>query len=188
MDEWDKRKIVEGDWSPMETDNGLGNSRHDEKTEQQQLIVLEKEHQRFYDKMRKKVEEFLKKQTGERSDTASKYILLAPDLFVLFARLMKDKRVPTKSKAIAGAVVAYFLSPLDIIPEIFTGPIGFIDDIILAAYALSRILNDVDQSIVLEHWNGKADLLDTIQELLKKAEDLVDNKVLGTIKGFLNKK
>lgn len=187
MSNRDKRHTVEGEWSQVETkeQESKSDSGH---TSSQQLIVISKEHQRFYDKLRKKVEDFLKKQTGDHADAAAKYILLAPDLFVLFARLIQDKRVSTKSKAMAAAVVAYFLSPLDIIPEILTGPIGFLDDIILAAYALSRILHDVDKSVVLEHWNGETDLLETIQDVLKKAEELVDTKVLGAIKSFLNKK
>lgn len=189
MTKWNKRNSVEGEWSPVKTDPAETEPGQESQSEtSRQLIVLEKEHQRFYDKLRKKVEEFFKKQTGGKADSAAKYILLAPDLFVLFARLLQDKRVPTKSKALAGIVVAYFLSPLDIMPEIVIGPIGFLDDIILAAYALSRIMNDVDQRVMLEHWNGEADLLETVQDLLKKAEELVDTKVLGTIKNLLNKK
>ncbi|MEW9671067.1 YkvA family protein [Ammoniphilus sp. 3BR4] len=188
MTKWNKNNSVEGEWSPVETDPATEAKEESQSDHAGQLIVLEKDHQRFYDKIRKKVEEFLKKQTGDKADRAAKYILLAPDLFVLFARLLQDRRVPTKSKALAGVVVAYFLSPLDIMPEIIVGPIGFLDDIILAAYALSRIMNEVDKHVLLEHWNGEADLLETVQELLKKAEELVDTKVLGTIKNLLNKK
>ena len=189
MTKWNKTNSVEGEWSPLETDPATESREESQpRNDARQLVVLEKEHQRFYDKLRKKVEEFLKKQTGDKADQAAKYLLLAPDLFVLFARLLQDRRVPTKSKALAGIVVAYFLSPLDIMPEILVGPIGFLDDIILAAYALSRIMNEVDKQVLHEHWNGEADLLETVQELLKKAEELVDTKVLGTIKNLLNKK
>ncbi|WP_134698530.1 YkvA family protein [Ammoniphilus sp. YIM 78166] len=183
MNKWDKKSSVEGEWRQVET-----TEQPQDQAEETQLIVLEKEHERFYDKLRKKVEEFLKKQTGDKSDAAAQYILLAPDLFVLFARLLQDKRVPLKPKALAGVVVAYFISPIDLMPEALLGPIGFIDDIVLAAYALSRIMNEVDKHILLEHWNGEADLLETVQDVLKKAEDLVDNKVLGTLKNMLNKK
>lgn len=184
MNKWDKKSSIEGEWRQVETVEAQDQAE----AEERQLIVLEKEHERFYDKLRKKVEEFLKKQTGDKSDAAAQYILLAPDLFVLFARLLQDKRVPIKPKAIAGIVVAYFLSPIDLMPEALLGPIGFIDDIVLAAYALSRIMNEVDKRILLEHWNGEADLLETVHDVLKKAEDLVDNKVLGTLKNMLNKK
>lgn len=186
MNKWDGKNAVDAEWSQINSsEKGKDSTNQATEHQQGQLIVLEREHQRFYDKLRKKIEELIKKQTGERMDAATKYILLAPDLFVLFARLIQDKRVSTKTKAIAGMVVAYFISPIDIIPEIITGPLGFLDDIILASYALSRILNDVDKSVVLEHWNGEADLLEVIQDVLKKAEDLVDKKVFGAIKNFM---
>lgn len=189
MNKRDDRTVIDVEWSRIDSD-----PQEQDKKEQQratdepgELIVLEREHQRFYDKLRKKVEEFIKKQTGDRMDSTTRYILLAPDLFVLFARLLQDKRVPAKSKAVAGIVVAYFISPVDLIPELLTGPIGFLDDIILAAYALSRMINDVDKEVLLEHWNGEADLLQTVQELLKKAEELIDNKVFGAIKRMLKR-
>jgi len=182
---WDKKKSVDGEWEQIETTSLEEESI---KAGEEDLIVLEKEHQRFYDKLRKKIEEFIGKQSNHRADAATPYILLAPDFFVLMARLLKDKRVSAKSKAIAGIVVAYFISPLDIIPEVVTGPFGFLDDIILAAYAISRIMNDVDKQVLLEHWNGKEDLLQTVQNLVKKAEDLVDKRVLGLIGNVLNKK
>ncbi|MCK9907077.1 DUF1232 domain-containing protein, partial [Frankia sp. Cpl3] len=90
----------------------------------------------------------------------AQYILLAPDLFVVLARLIVDKRVEMSAKALAGVAIAYFITPLDLIPEALTGPLGFLDDVVLAVYALRRILVDVDPKIVKEHWNGKDDLLD----------------------------
>jgi uncharacterized membrane protein YkvA (DUF1232 family) len=184
---WEKKKTVEGEWSEIETHEQETKADAPVHKPQKITVVLEKEHERFYDKLRSKVEEFLKRQTRDRADAAAKYILLAPDLFVLLARLLQDKRVSAKSKALAGLAVAYFISPVDIIPELLTGPIGYLDDIILAAYVLNKMINDVEQSVIAEHWNGDANLLDTIQELLRKAEDLVDSKVLGLIKKVLNK-
>ncbi|MBP1932861.1 YkvA family protein [Ammoniphilus resinae] len=183
---WDKKKSVDGEWEQIE--KITSEEEEPGKEGAGDLIVLEKEHQRFYDKLRKKIEDFISKQSNHRADAATPYILLAPDFFVLMARLLKDKRVSAKSKTIAGIVVAYFISPLDIIPELISGPIGFLDDIILAAYAVSRMMNDVDKQVLLEHWNGKEDLLQTVQNLVKKAEDLVDKKVLGLIGNVLNKK
>ncbi|RKD27130.1 hypothetical protein BEP19_00410 [Ammoniphilus oxalaticus] len=145
-------------------------------------MILENEHRRFYDRLRAKIEDFIHKQGQGRIDGATQYILLAPDLFVLFARLMQDRRVPAKTKAIAGAVVAYFISPLDIIPELVFGPLGYLDDIVLAVYALNRILQQVDRSIILEHWNGEENLFDVVREVLMKAEDLVGRRVFAAIK------
>lgn len=181
------QRVIDAEWTPLDDDNNEGRNGASDSASDTREIVLVKEHQRFYDRLRRKIEEFIKQKTGGRFEGAEKYILLAPDFFVLFARLMQDPLVPKKSKAIAGIVVAYFISPVDIIPEAVFGPLGFLDDIVLAVYALNRIINEVDQSIVLKHWNGEADLLKTVQDILRKADELVGNRVLSAIKRRLNK-
>jgi uncharacterized membrane protein YkvA (DUF1232 family) len=155
---------------------------------ERQLVPIElpEEHKRFYDKMRAKIEDFIREKGG--NDTLAKYLLLAPDLFVVLARLMLDKRVDLKTKALAGAAVAYFITPLDFIPEIVTGPLGLMDDVVLTVYVLRKILVDVDQRIVKEHWNGEEDLLEVITNVIKAADDLVGKKVLKKIEQIVFRK
>ncbi|MGO0062225.1 YkvA family protein [Brevibacillus fluminis] len=146
-------------------------------------VKLPEEHQRFYDKLRAKMERFIKEKGV--NDQISQVILLAPDLFVLLARLMVDKRVPLEAKAIVGLAVTYFISPIDLIPELVAGPLGMVDDVVLAVYALRKILLDVDQSIVLEHWNGKQNLLDVISSVVKTADELVGQNMVTKLKELL---
>ncbi|MED4586801.1 DUF1232 domain-containing protein [Brevibacillus choshinensis] len=149
-------------------------------------VVLPEKHQRFYDKLREKIESFIKDKGV--NDTVASYILLAPDLFVLLARLMLDKRVSVPSKAIAGVAVAYFIAPIDFIPEVLVGGFGLLDDVILAVYALRRILVDVDETIVREHWNGEEDLLGVITKVIKSADDLVGKKIVKKLEETLFRK
>ena len=44
--------------------------------------------------------------------------------------LMKDSRTPLAAKLVAGVVVAYALSPIDLIPD-FIPVLGLLDDVIL---------------------------------------------------------
>ena len=146
-------------------------------------IELPDEHRRFYDKLRDKIEAYIRDR-GIR-DNIAQYILLAPDLFVLLARLLVDKRVPVQAKTIAGIAIAYFIAPIDFIPEALTGPLGLTDDVVLAVYALRKILVDVDEVIVRQHWNGQEDLLDVITRVIKSADDLIGKRVLSKIQGVL---
>lgn len=149
-------------------------------------IKLPEAHQRFYDKLRAKIEAFIKDKGV--NETVANYILLAPDLFVLLARLLLDKRVGVQAKAVAGIAVAYFITPLDFIPEALVGGVGLLDDVILAVYALRRILVDVDEKIVREHWNGKDDLLSVITKVVKAADDLVGKKIVKKLEEILFRK
>lgn len=146
-------------------------------------IVLPTEHQRFYDKLRAKIEAYIRDKGIK--DNIAQYILLAPDLFVLLARLLVDKRVPVQAKTVAGIAIAYFIAPIDFIPEALTGPLGLSDDVVLAVYALRKILVDVDESIVRQHWNGPGDLLEVITRVIKSADELIGKKVLNKIQNVL---
>lgn len=149
-------------------------------------VELLEKHQRFYDKLRAKIEAFIRDKGV--NETAANYILLAPDLFVLLARLLLDKRVGVQSKALAGVAVAYFITPIDFIPEALVGGFGLLDDVILAVYALRRILVDVEESVVREHWNGEEDLLAVITKVIKSADDLVGKKLVGKLQETLFRK
>jgi uncharacterized membrane protein YkvA (DUF1232 family) len=51
------------------------------------------------------------------------------DVFALYLGL-RDPRVPWAAKVLAGLVVAYALSPIDLIPD-FVPALGYLDDVIL---------------------------------------------------------
>ena len=97
-------------------------------------------------------------------------LLLAPDLFHLLTRLMLDPRIPVAEKAGLGAALAYFLSPIDLLPEAFLGPAGYVDDVAVAAFALSRLVNAGHGEIAKELWAGDGDLLNAIQQILEVAD------------------
>lgn len=46
-----------------------------------------------------------------------------------FPRYMRDNGVSTFKKGGVMLLIAYLLSPVDLIPELFAGPLGFLDDI-----------------------------------------------------------
>ena len=121
----------------------------------------------FYQELRIKIENWLKKK-GNKSNKFAGYIMLAPDLFHLLVKLSLDKDVPKSEKAKLAIAVAYFISPIDLIPEAIIGPLGFLDDISLAAFVLNSIINKTDPEIIKKHWAGDKDILDLIKEILLK--------------------
>ncbi len=138
----------------------------------------------FYQKIRKKLVNWYDSPEGKKFKF-TEFLLAAPDLFYLLCKLSFDPHVPSKEKAKIAAAIAYFVSPVDMIPEIILGPIGYSDDIVVAAYALNSIINHVDKSIVEKHWVGNQDILVLIQEILKIATDLVGMKKFDKIKNLL---
>lgn len=110
------------------------------------------------------------------TEMARNGILLIPNLIKLLYRLVADKRVEASEKAILLGTVGYMLYPLDFLPDIIP-LLGQVDDLLLAALVLKRLLNGVDRYILLSHWDGPEDLLLAIDRILEFTRYLLPDGV-----------
>jgi len=135
----------------------------------------------FYQKLRADIKKWLdeKKTTDNRW---AEYILLTPDLFHLLTKLTLDPDVPASKKVKLVGIIAYFISPLDFLPEILLGPIGYLDDIALTAYVLNDILNEGDPKIIQRNWAGDRDILPLIKTIIANANNMVGSGIWKKIK------
>ncbi|HUP60180.1 MAG TPA: YkvA family protein [Thermoanaerobaculia bacterium] len=140
--------------------------------------------QRFYDRIRNNIRRYLETK-AHLGETPTKYLLLAPDVFMLLWRLISDGRVNAKNKVLLGSGLAYYFFPLDIMPEAFLGPIGYLDDLVFGVYLLNKMLADTDPAILRQHWSGSDDVLTTIQNVLSSADNLVGSDILSRIKKMM---
>jgi uncharacterized membrane protein YkvA (DUF1232 family) len=97
---------------------------------------------------------------GRRSQ-ARELAALLPNLVVLFRGLLGDDRVPRSSKAWLWFALAWFVSPIDLVPE-FIPVAGPLDDAIIAALVLRHVLRRTDRTVLADHWRGEPATLDTI--------------------------
>jgi uncharacterized membrane protein YkvA (DUF1232 family) len=108
-----------------------------------------------------------------------------PNMAKLLWRLLRDPRVPRRTKLVVGAAVAYLVSPIDLIPE-FVPVIGFADDLLLMAFAINHMVEVAGEDVVLEHWDGSRDLLELVRSILEVASDFVParlRRVIGRLSG-----
>ena len=89
---------------------------------------------------------------GRRND-ARALAGFVPDCAVLFQRLIRDQRVPRRSKLLLGALVLYLLMPIDLVPD-FIPIAGQLDDAILVALVVRRLLRTANVATITEHWPG----------------------------------
>jgi uncharacterized membrane protein YkvA (DUF1232 family) len=142
-------------------------------------------HQDFYQKMRTDIREWLQTKTGSSSKW-SEYLLLAPDLFHLLAKLAMDKEVPSSEKAKIAGALAYFISPIDLVPEALFGPLGYLDDVALAAFVINSVVKNCDPAVVTKHWAGEQDVLDLVSQIVDVASDMLGNKVWDKLKKMVS--
>ena len=148
-----------------------------------QLEYEKRKRQDFYQKLRERVRAWAAREG--RNSAMLKYVLLAPDFFHLLCKLILDPRVPSREKTKVGAAIAYFISPLDAIPEGLVGPAGYVDDVALAAFVLNSVLNSVGPEVLEEHWAGDGDVLKSIREVVGIADNLVGSGMWKRIKRLL---
>jgi uncharacterized membrane protein YkvA (DUF1232 family) len=87
-----------------------------------------------------------------------------PDCIVLFRRLLSDARVPRGRKLLLLALVAYLSMPFDLVPD-FIPVVGQLDDAIIVALVLRRVLRAAGTDLIREHWPGPERSLDALLRL-----------------------
>ena len=89
---------------------------------------------------------------GRRTD-ARALAGFVPDCAVLLTRLLRDPRVPRGSKVLVAALIPYLALPFDLVPD-FIPVAGQLDDAILVAFVLRRVVRRTDPELIRELWPG----------------------------------
>ncbi|MGH9339858.1 MAG: YkvA family protein [Acidobacteriota bacterium] len=109
-----------------------------------------------------------------------------PALVKLIYRLLKDRRVSPLDKAILAGIIAYVLNPIDLVVD-FIPVIGQIDDALLVALGLLRLLKRADEQILTEHWEGRYEILPLLDEIVELASAYLPASVQRAILGKLTR-
>jgi uncharacterized membrane protein YkvA (DUF1232 family) len=140
----------------------------------------------FYERLRKKMRVYSNLKMGEKYGKMGEYVFLIPDLFMLMCRLAMDKRVPHKQKLMVGGIIAYIISPIDLIPD-FIPLFGYMDDLVLVVYGLNIMLNEIDKKVLDDNWSGEEELLNLIKGVTAVSEEFLDKNILRKIRNIINK-
>jgi uncharacterized membrane protein YkvA (DUF1232 family) len=147
-------------------------------------MIEEKRAHDFYRRLRARLDAWLKTREG-RAYRFADYLLLLPDFVHLIIRLSLDRRVPIEVRTQTAAVLAYIVLPLDLVPEALIGPVGFADDLLLAALMVRKLLIAVPPEVVLDHWTGPSELMQTIRRILDVAEEMVGSRLWSRLQRFV---
>jgi uncharacterized membrane protein YkvA (DUF1232 family) len=99
-----------------------------------------------------------------RREDARAIARFVPDVVVLLGRLVRDDRVPARSKLLLFALAGYLVLPVDLIPD-FLPVVGQLDDALVVAFALRAILRRAGPDLVAEHWPGSTESLGAVLRL-----------------------
>jgi uncharacterized membrane protein YkvA (DUF1232 family) len=104
-----------------------------------------------------------------------------PNFFKLLVRLLRDARVSRLDRALFGAVIAYVLLPIDLLPD-FMGFLGLADDLYLIGLALNRLFTRAGATLMLEHWDGNPRALGYLLEGIEEVGALLPTRIRNALR------
>ncbi len=142
----------------------------------------------FYDRLRGRIVRILERRGGKLGPGIASALLLVPDVFVLILRLAMDKDVPKPTRALLASTLAYFVLPIDLMPEGVLGPIGYLDDLVLALAVLSQTFGTELESHAEKYWSGSQSLRTVLGDVLGSANSLLGSSLYARMRGLLEKR
>lgn len=89
---------------------------------------------------------------------------LLPDLLRLLRRLLADRTLGVGLRVRLALLLAYLLSPIDLVPD-FVPVIGYADDLIIVALVLRSVIARAGPEALKRHWPGTPEGLQVIRRL-----------------------
>ena len=115
----------------------------------------------------------------------AKYAFILPDMYALALRLMKDKRVAKRDKALIAFTFGYPLVPMDIIPS-KVPVLGKMDDLAILFFGTNYILNKIPVPILVKHWQGDLETLKMVKDNIGKIVNFTPAKSLNQVYGLID--
>ena len=152
--------------------------RPDARLEPQRLLS-------FYDRLRVRMVRYVARRSRRLGPAAVEALLLVPDVFILLVRLALDSKVPGGARALIGGALLYFVSPVDLFPEAVLGPVGFLEDLVLAAAVLAQALGGELEPYARRYWSGEQELREVLHDITHSAQSLLGGRLHRRLEGAL---
>jgi uncharacterized membrane protein YkvA (DUF1232 family) len=109
-----------------------------------------------------------------------------PNLLKLVYRLFTDARVSVFDRALFATVIAYVISPFDLLPD-WLGMFGLTDDFYLVGLSLARLLTRAGPDILLEYWEGTPKALGFLISSIEDVGSKLPKSVRSILQGVVGK-
>lgn len=86
--------------------------------------------------------------------TARGALRLLPDVVRLVRRLAADRTLPRGVRVRLWLLLAYLLSPVDLVPDVVP-VLGYADDVVVVAWAMRSVVRRAGTEALRRHWPGE---------------------------------
>lgn len=115
------------------------------------------------------------------------FIDCGPNLFKLLCDLLDQDINQELRLKICGAI-AYYVVPMDVIPEQIYGPYGYIDDIYMSVYALRLVADEYGYDFLQDVWDNENDIKEVMDECFDKSKDVLEEDDIDAILSYIGLK
>jgi len=137
---------------------------------------MEEREKEYIEKLRSHISSWLERNP-QNDYKWKEYIVAAPDLFELLCKLEEESELSQTQKGNLEIAINYFISPFDIIPEAVIGPLGYVDDVSVAANALKESFPSVDREKVKKLWTGAGDVFELVDRIYNDIPEMIDASI-----------
>lgn len=122
--------------------------------------------------------DFLIKDISNYKGDFNKIIIYTPHFFSLLCDLLNEEKITREMKHLINAALAYFVTPVDLIPEEIYGPYGYIDDLFLCTHVLKKVADELGVEFLEKLWEPDEDLQDVLDRCYEESEKVMQEKGL----------
>jgi uncharacterized membrane protein YkvA (DUF1232 family) len=140
-----------------------------------------------YDRLRDRMTAWVERRGGRVGAGTAEALLLVPDIFMLLARLSLDRSLPRQTRTMMAGALAYFLMPVDLLPEAFLGPGALTEDLIIATAVLATAFGSELGPQAEKYWNGSQKLRVVLGDVSSAAHALLGPSLYDRVKLLLGK-
>lgn len=142
----------------------------------------------FYDRVRSRILSYLDAKGGRLGVRTGEALLLVPDVLLLLVRLFLDRNTPQSSRALIGGALAYFLLPADLAPEIVIGPVGYLDDLVIACTVLGHVLGPELEETATRYWSGAGRSLEVLGDVSRSGSQLLGVNLANRVESVIERR
>ena len=140
---------------------------------------MEEKFKDFYDTLIENLDSY----NGEYAS----FIDCGPNLFKLLGDILEYDISQEMRRNICGAI-AYFVLPMDVIPEKEYGAYGYIDDIFLSVYVLRIVAEEYGYDFIQKIWDKPHDIKNVMDDCESKSLEILKENQIKAILTYVGLK
>ena len=123
----------------------------------------------------------LKDNLDSYEEEYDSFIDYGPELYKLLCSCLNSKKVNSDLRLSISAAIAYYVVPMDVIPETIYGPYGYIDDIFMSVYALQRVAEEYGYDFLQNIWEYDNNIKDVMDDCYEKSIEVLEEDDIKAI-------